>query len=222
MKKLLLLILLLSPFLLSSCQKDQLSRKEKTDDFLYLYDVLKENYVGFDLATRRSGTEWLSKKDEYLEKLRSTANDTAYIRTLNAILGALQDDHTGLFPTMLYHNIPAHLPPEYKPWKDAMEKDYDKAKRWKKIMQSANAVKADEEQGERPEIISHYSDTIFRDKSIAVMNIPSFMVDLIALDSLKIDKFLSGLQDIESLIINIQGNTGGGRLLPADKPEEMV
>jgi len=211
MNKYFLFSILLSFVLLFSCQKDQLSKKEKTEDFLYLYETLEANYAYFDLAKRKSGEDWLARKEEYIKKIQSTSNDTVYIRTLGAILGALQDGHTDLFPTLYYdpssYKIAATQMPQYISWAKANEKDSVRAKYWSNILKSQTPKGM--ERRSVAEIKSFYSDTIMADKGIAIMNIPSFAGENVALDSLKIEQFLSNLQGANTLIINIQKNGGG-------------
>ena len=45
---------------------NQLTQKEKLDDFEYMYTILKENYPFFEVNKRVNGLDWLSNKDEYI------------------------------------------------------------------------------------------------------------------------------------------------------------
>lgn len=207
-------LLLFSLVGLFSCQNKQLTGKEKMEDFLYLYETLEANYPFFDLAKRKTGVDWLANKNEYIQKIKSTSSDTAYIRTLSSILGTLQDGHTDLFPTTYYdasaaiYNQAAVSFPEYMNWVKAIEKDSLRAKSWSDILRPDKTKKTSFEIA-ATEKRNSYSDTLLATKKIAIMNIPSFFGANATLDSAKIDHFLSHLQGVEKLIINLQGNGGG-------------
>lgn len=213
MNKYLLSLILLLFITLFSCRKDQLSTKEKTEDFLYLYEVLDENYPYFDLAKRKYGVDWLAGRDKYLGMIRKTANDTIYMRSLKAILSELHDGHADMYPTVDYKvyldafKAIASEMPEFNPWRETLEKDSSCAKYWSEMLRTTDRINIEEEKAK--EIISKYSDTIIADKKIAIMSIPSFMGEFISLDSLRIDRFLTNLHKVNTLIINIQGNSGG-------------
>ena len=78
-----------------------LTAEQKVADFEYLYGVLRDNYPFFGVAERKFGIDWLARHDEYVQRLRATADDTAYYRELNTILRELHDGHLDIFPTVL-------------------------------------------------------------------------------------------------------------------------
>lgn len=47
---------------------NQLTEKQKLDDFEYMYTVLKENYPFFQVNVRMNNVDWLAKKAEYKMK----------------------------------------------------------------------------------------------------------------------------------------------------------
>ena len=76
---------------------NQLTQKEKEDDFEYMYKILKENYPFFDVNKRINGIDWLSNKDKYINKVKATKSDVDFYKTLNAILKELHNGHTEIF-----------------------------------------------------------------------------------------------------------------------------
>ena len=71
----------------------QLSTEQKIQDFDFLCQTLEENYPFFDVAKRQSNTDWLSKKNIYLEWIKNTPNDSAYFMTLTSIVYELKCPH---------------------------------------------------------------------------------------------------------------------------------
>lgn len=214
MKKHLLFLFFCIPITLLSCQGGELSKSEKKRDFLYLYNELEANYPLFELAKRRGG-DWLAKKDEHLKRLQATRSDTAYIRTLEIILEQLGDSHTDLYPTIGYdsylnaYNALIKEEPGEDLWLEVLKKDSIRVVYWSKILSNVYHSRYPGQPTVSTGIQSRYSDTIIADKRIAIMNIPSFINEVIPQDSLRIDRFLSSLRDEKALIINIQGNSGG-------------
>ena len=96
MKKFVSLFLLFLPMLMSAESESVIALKpltpdQKVIDFEYLYAVLRDNYPFFGVAERKYGVDWLAKHDEYVQRLKATADDAAYYRELNSILRELHD-----------------------------------------------------------------------------------------------------------------------------------
>jgi len=101
MKKLLALSLVTLALLSASCSQKELTPGQKEKDFLYLYETMEANYPYFYIGKNKSGIDWLANKDQYLEKVRATPNDSAYIRALEEIIADLRSGHVDLTPSSM-------------------------------------------------------------------------------------------------------------------------
>ncbi|MEA5127636.1 MAG: S41 family peptidase [Proteiniphilum sp.] len=197
----------------SSCSREkQLSTSQKINDFECLYSSLKENYPFFEVNKRQNNVDWLTKKNEYLDKIKKTENDSTYFLVLKSIISELNSGHTSLSPTLYYDNYLAAYKklsiesPGYKKWVEFLEIDSLKPKYWSKIQKSQNS----ETRGSADHTIPkpNYTDTIIDDR-IGVMMIESFSLFNIQRDEPKISEFLESAKGLEALIIDIQDNGGG-------------
>jgi hypothetical protein len=84
---------------------DQLSEKEKLEDFEYLYTILKDNYPFFEVNKRLYNIDWLSNKEVYIDKLKNTKDDSEFYQTLEEILGDLHNAHTVFVPVEFYNQL---------------------------------------------------------------------------------------------------------------------
>jgi hypothetical protein len=104
----------------------QLNTEEKVQDFEFLYRTLEENYPYFVVARRQYSIDWLSKKDEYLERIKNTPNDSAFYMTVSSIVNQLQCPHLGIVYNhegMLDVYKRASIEkPKYAKWADTLEK----------------------------------------------------------------------------------------------------
>lgn len=73
-----------------------LTVEQKLEDFDYLYDILEKSFPYFEVKTRQLGVDWLQKKDEFIDKIRATQNDSEYYQSLREILALLQNGHTNI------------------------------------------------------------------------------------------------------------------------------
>ncbi|WDU82466.1 hypothetical protein [Caloramator sp. Dgby_cultured_2] len=60
--------------LLKAQNKDlpELSIDEKLEDFDYLYNVLKDNYPYLEVSKRKTGFDWLEKREEFKGTIAKT------------------------------------------------------------------------------------------------------------------------------------------------------
>lgn len=86
----------------SSKFQKQLTEKEKLDDFEYMYKILKDNYPFFEVNKRVYGVDWLSKKNEYIKRIKSTKSDDDFFISMNNILGELHNGHTHMYNQQQY------------------------------------------------------------------------------------------------------------------------
>jgi hypothetical protein len=189
----------------------QLSTREKVRDFEFLYQTLKDNYPFFGVAKRQSGLDWLSKKDEYISRIRATPNDSAYFFTLYSIIGDLQNPHLGVSPT-LAHKFMADIyrgatveKPKYRKWVDVLDNKNERSEYWLQIWESRWG-KNDEASWASPR---NYTDSLLVDDRIAIMRFKSFLYSDVTKDTALVTSFLDRIRDFEYLIIDIQDNGGG-------------
>ncbi|MDR2064318.1 MAG: hypothetical protein LBP85_01205 [Prevotellaceae bacterium] len=215
-KKTLFLLALLLCSILLHAQNEPLTQDQKIADFEYLYQVLKENYPFFGVAQRQYGIDWLSKKEEYLARIKSTPTDSAYIFTLKSVLDDLHCGHVNFNCTRWadegyssgYHEI-AEKNGRYVKWAEMFDNPKTRTKYWTEILKKgeSNIHSDNETASQKP--ISDYFDTVIADKKIAVMTVRTFNHFRIEPDREKINALLNKINECEALIINIHDNSGG-------------
>ena len=223
MKKLVSLFLLFLPMLMSAESEGvtalkPLTSDQKVIDFEYLYAVLRDNYPFFGVAERKYGVDWLSKHDEYVLRLKATADDAAYYRELNSILRELHDGHLDFSPTIKYSKfkpILDGLGPDFEPWSRAMHRDSVRAVYWEQLLAKKDVEHKPVKKKSLPKQRGkkgYYADTLLCNGKIALMRLSSLPYEKISVDSLRIASFLSTISEADYLIIDIQGNSGGSEL----------
>lgn len=223
MKKLVSLFLLFLPMLMSAESEGvtalkPLTPEQKVIDFEYLYAVLRDNYPFFGVAERKYGVNWLAKHDEYVLRLKATADDAAYYRELNSILRELHDGHLDFSPTIKYSKfkpILDGLGPDFEPWSRAMHRDSVRAVYWEQLLAKKDVEHKPVKKKSLPKQRgkkSYYADTLLCNGKIALMRLSSLPYEKISVDSLRIASFLSTISEADYLIIDIQGNSGGSEL----------
>lgn len=223
MKKLVSLFLLFLPMLMSAESEGVTALKpltpdQKVIDFEYLYAVLRDNYPFFGVAERKYGVDWLAKHDEYMLRLKATADDAAYYRELNSILRELHDGHLDFSPTIKYSKfkpILDGLGPDFEPWSRAMHRDSVRAVYWEQLLAKKDVEHKPVKKKSLPKQRgkkSYYADTLLCNGKIALMRLSSLPYEKISVDSLRIASFLSTISEADYLIIDIQGNSGGSEL----------
>lgn len=212
-------------FISCKAQKEikQLTRKEKVEDFAYLYQELKESYPYFEINKRMNNIDWLSKKEEYSNKIKQTKNDKEYFKELTNILNDLNNGHTDTYPTVIYSYF-------YNAYKGAVATDsiYDltvkelektdsiKTKYWKKINNEVffsnkkNAKKSTGTSSEKHIVVEKNINTSFIDSlNTATIHIKTFSYDYVDNDIKELKSFFKKAHSYKNLIIDIQGNDGG-------------
>ena len=188
-----------------------LSTEQKIQDFEFLYQTLEENYPYFDVAKRQSNTDWLSKKDVYLEKIKNTPNDSAYLMTVMSVVYELKSPHLyvpiGTAQMLDVYKRAAREKPKYAKWAEVLEKSEKQSYYWQKIWEdnTGHTIQALPVQTQE----NYYSDSLLVEDKIAIMRIKSFFYDYLANDSVQITSFLEKIKDYEYLIVDIQDNGGG-------------
>jgi len=213
-----LLLTLLFLINLTYGQTNQLTKRQKIDDFLYAYEVLKENYPFFGSCVRQHGVDWLARKKEYVAMIEHTPNDSAYIFTLKDIFDDLNDGHVNFNATRFgnegYYNTYKKLAadnPHYTKWIEVFENQNSRIAYWAEILKKAekpNILKNHKNEVPRKNA-PNYSDTLLDDGEIAIMAIRSFNYQKIEKDKAEVEAFLSKIGNSKYLIIDIQENGGG-------------
>ena len=124
----------------------QLSIEQKIQDFDFMCQTLKENYPFFDVAKRQSNTDWLSKKDMYLEWIKNTPNDSAYFMTLTSIVYELKCPHLFVLVDTEYrldvYKRAIKEKPKYAKWVEVLEKSKEKSyHNWQRVWEDTTGYK---------------------------------------------------------------------------------
>jgi len=197
-------------FLCVQCANhSQQSTKQKLQDFDFLYRTLEDNYPFFGVTKRQSNIDWLSKKSEYLERIKKTPNDSTYFITLTSIVDELRCPHLHVSLGHYHEKMldiykrAAIEKPKYAKWVEVLEKSIEATIHWQKIWENITGYTMMQMQE------TFYSDSLLVNDKIAIMRIKSFFYDNLANDSIKIISFLEKIQNYNYLIIDIQDNDGG-------------
>jgi len=195
------------PYYSNSTNDVQLTEEEKLEDFEYMYTILKENYPYFEVNKRLNGIDWLSKKDEYIDRIKAAANDDTYFNELNSILSELKNGHTNMLDKWFYSYA-----------KDIYERDKKFNKAWVKQLNNPKAInrysnipesKGRFEGSENNIIADNIKIHTFEKEKIGYLAIHSFNTFNIEEDMKTIKPFLESIKDYKGLIIDIRGNGGG-------------
>lgn len=194
-----------------------LTTKEKTLDFNYLVKELEKSYPYFDINKRVNQVDWLSKKEEYQQKIKETKNDKDFFIALTSILNSLNNDHTDTYPTVIYnyfynaYKVASEQDASYLPYVEELEKTNTiRTKYWTEINRDIlSELKVIDNNKHNLETIKNieidFKDTL----SVALIHIKSFSYDYVENDAEKLKTFFNKAHNYKNLIIDIQGNDGG-------------
>lgn len=195
--------------------QQSLSAEQKKTDFLYLHQVLDNNYPYFGVCERQSGVDWLSKRDEHISRLQRTPTDDAYLAELEHILSELNCRHIDLSPTrhwdkfrQTYGGV-SQYNPNYTQWVNVLNERAEKTSYWNQLLSGDNFIPASYHETPKATRMVNYRDSITPDGRIAIMQIASFDVKHLEADFHRMDEFLNKLEHTDFLIIDLQGNKGG-------------
>lgn len=197
----------------------QLTQQEKLEDFDYMYKILQENYPFFEVNKRLNGTDWLGKKEEYVNRVKATYNDESFFNTMSQILSELHNGHV--------HMVSKN---NYLDFKSTYEKYSDRKKAW---LEQINKPKTTERYSsmsgnETPKAINEdgSSNNVkvmdLQKGKIGYISIKSFMDGNLDGDMKTIQPYLEGTKDYKALIIDIRGNGGGTNEYWADMVERLI
>lgn len=205
-KYLLILLVLIGVLYLVSCKsiytsENNLTKKEKVEDFEYMYDVIKKSYPYLEVNKRVNNVDWLANKESYLEEIKNTKNDDEFISKLNDILADLNNGHTHLINNSelfeVFNDTYGKLG-----WYDFFDDEVVK-KRYEslgetavnnKVVSTENLILKDIIEGE-----------------VGYIYLPNMtpIGESIAEDINVISKYIKTLENHEAIVIDIRGNGGG-------------
>jgi len=184
----------------------QLTEKEKVEDFEYMYKILKENYPFFEVNKRMNGTDWLSKKEEFLSQVKATKDDMGFKQSLKNILAQLHNGHTNI------------LEREYSSYVSIYGRDKDANAAWLEQLNNNKVVERYLGAGSNGSNTAQSSDNvtpnnirteILAEQKVAYLSIKKLNPYNIEGDMKTIKPFFNNIKDYSSLIIDIRGNGGG-------------
>ncbi len=207
---------------LASKNQNQLTQKEKIDDFEYMYTILKENYPFFEVNKRVNGLDWLGNKDEYINKIKSTQNDEDFSKTLGYILRDLHNGHTNILNSQDYTDF-LNLYSQDPPWANQLNNIKAVNRYTKQSNYEASKISLQTESYSKyptarttnlrnqNNVSSHNIKTeiLSREDKVAYLKISSFDKFKMEKDLLTLKPFLNSVKDYTKLIIDIRGNGGG-------------
>lgn len=186
-----------------------LTTEEKLEDFEYMYNLLKDNYPFFEVNKRVNGIDWLSNKEEYIERVKSTKTDHEFMNELNYILMELNDGHTNVISMdrfkWYYYLYTDSSYKGLKPWADVL-KDKRVLHRYEFDESQADKVESEGYFGNR---FPAYKTDILLPGEVAYLYIKSMDGNRVEEDGKEIRKFYEEIKDFKKLIIDIRGNGGG-------------
>lgn len=180
---------------------NNLAKKEKVEDFQYIYDVIEKGYPYLEVNKRVNNVDWLANKDIYLEKIKNTENDSEFINELNTILGDLNNGHT-------------HLIDNYSLFK-FFYNGYGQSG-WYEFFNDNIVKNRYEGLGESEDNNEIFSteDLILKDiveGEVGYIYLPQMLPrgNSIKEDISEISKYIKTLENHKSIVIDIRGNSGG-------------
>lgn len=190
---------------------ENLTMNEKIEDFKYLYNVIKENYPYFYIEKHYDHTNWLSLKNEYIDRIKNTKTDDIFFNVLDDMLKKLNNKNTYMIKDLnsikdysknsnfesFYNNIlnNSAVKNRYSDYfknnsiEPKINTDIDKE------YTSNNAVTKDIVNGK----IGYLNINKMIDTNSDSMNY----------DIKTIDSYLDKIKEYDSLVIDIRGNSGG-------------
>lgn len=181
-----------------SAENGQLSKKEKVEDFEYMYNVIENGYPYLDVNERRNNIDWLGNKDKYLKRIKNTENDEEFIEEMSSILSDLDNRHTQVIDNKKRYEL---FKKSYSNnnWYDFLDDE--------KVVDRYNSI--------NPKI--KVSSDILLKKELILEDVIKDKVGYIYLPSMgsrngsmeMIEDYINRLEKYEALIIDIRGNLGG-------------
>lgn len=190
-----------------------LTEEQKIEDFNYLYKTIEENYPFLEVNKRLNNLNWLSKKDEYIQKVKDTTNDNEFLLVLNSILKDLNNWHTTMITDSNQFRGFREIYSMNKGWQNKVQLAILNNK---KALSRYNIDKNEEvqvlKQSKHNEIVSISNASVkdIIEEKIGYIYIPQ-MINYYNMDKDMelIDEYLDKVKEYEAIVIDIRGNSGG-------------
>lgn len=184
--------------------KTEFSREELLADYDQLWEILKESYP-FLPVLEEHGIDWEQLRADYREKLRAQEPDAAGFAALIRQMFSQMENfaHLGLAgeeELRLYLDYPPERSPSLTPWYEAVTAPQTRAVYALLLSGTEYAPET-----EYPEVETGY----YPDCKAAYFHFRSFNYFLKERDSTVIADYLATLDEVEHVIIDITGNSGG-------------
>ncbi|EOU1756132.1 S41 family peptidase [Clostridium perfringens] len=190
-----------------------LTEEQKIEDFNYLYKTIEENYPFLETNKRLNNVDWLSKKEEYLQRVKNTKSDIEFLMTLNSILSELNNGHTHMITNSSQFRDFREIYSMNKGWQKKVQLsvlDNKKALARYNINKNEKIPVLNQGKNENTEGIRNASTKDIVEGKIGYIYIPQ-MISYYNMgnDIELIDEYLNNIKEYQALIIDIRGNGGG-------------
>ncbi|MBI6020250.1 S41 family peptidase [Clostridium perfringens] len=190
-----------------------LTEEQKIEDFNYLYKTIEENYPFLETNKRLNNVDWLSKKEEYLQRVKNTKSDTEFLMTLNSILSELNNGHTHMITNSSQFRDFREIYSMNKGWQKKVQLpvlNNKKALARYNIDKNEKVQVLNQGKNENTEGIRNASTKDIVEGKIGYIYIPQ-MISYYNMgnDIELIDEYLNNIKEYQALIIDIRGNGGG-------------
>lgn len=190
-----------------------LTEEQKIEDFNYLYKTIEENYPFLETNKRLNNVDWLSKKEEYLQRVKNTNSDIEFLITLNSILSELNNGHTHMITNSCQFRDLREIYSMNKGWQKKVQLpvlNNKKALARYNINKNEKIQVLNQEKNENTEGIKNASTKEIVEGKIGYIYIPQMISYYnIGNDIELIDEYLNNIKEYQALIIDIRGNGGG-------------
>lgn len=190
-----------------------LTEEQKIGDFNYLYKTIEENYPFLETNKRLNNVDWLSKKEEYLKRVKNTKSDIEFLMTLNSILSELNNGHTHMITNSSQFRDFREIYSMNKGWQKKVQLpvlNNKKALARYNIDKNEKVQVLNQGKNENTEGIRNASTKDIVEGKIGYIYIPQ-MISYYNMgnDIELIDEYLNNIKEYQALIIDIRGNGGG-------------
>ncbi|XZL28930.1 S41 family peptidase [Clostridium perfringens] len=190
-----------------------LTEEQKIEDFNYLYKTIEENYPFLETNKRLNNVDWLSKKEEYLQRVKNTKSDIEFLMTLNSILSELNNGHTHMITNSSQFRDFREIYSMNKGWQKKVQLlvlNNKKALARYNIDKNEKVQVLNQGKNENTEGIRNASTKDIVEGKIGYIYIPQ-MISYYNMgnDIELIDEYLNNIKEYQALIIDIRCNGGG-------------
>lgn len=198
--RILMMVMAISLIATGCSSTNTLTVEEKTGDFEQLYNEVKEGYPFLEVNKRQNKEDWLAKKESFKERVMSTSSDQDFTNELDAILKELHNNHTELINNKESFDELKEL---YEPlgWYNFFD-DEDVKSMYNILEKKSGYGSGSYKNIELKDLIEDKIGYIY----IPQMNSANKSIKN---DMKRINSYLGKIQDYQSLVIDIRGNTGG-------------